>query len=543
MGQITTRGAELLWRLYCHRTDDYALQRADGTYLRAGQVLSLETLQRHVAGTETVGVYQVRGTSVRWICLDVDSASGDAESCREAVQALLLTARHFGLEPTVERSGGKGWHLWLFTEELDAALARAVAGGILAETGEAPLVGVKQVEVFPKQSGVNESAPFGNLVKLPFGKRADNGQRGILVDPESLSPLRPDAQVVLLEQARVHAAADLAELVAENGWQEPRTVLRPAARHTATFQQAPTEALPCWGHILEVGIEEGYRDNVVYSLAKLARRQGMPATTALPILQMFDAGKVRPPLGPRIIEQKVASAYKGGPAIGCENVQAAGLCPAQNGAACPVYGRREEAAAQAAPPVRDGVGFSIEPLGIVKSDPPKYRATVNGTELELSLLELAEFKRFKVVCIARLQFVPVLPVRRNSEGKKLPDQLVWEREVLNPALQSVDHYEEAPEDAGLAGATWENVLLFLRESRHSEERDEVYDDRLVIFDNQYAFRGRVLRNWLSRNKLRTVEEHELWAIVRKHGANPSIVRTVKGNVRVWLIPTSAAETR
>lgn len=183
---------------------------------------------------------------------------------------------------------------------------------------------------------------------------------------------------------------------------------------------------------------------------------------------------------------------------------------------------------------------SIEPLYKILSDPPRYIATVRGQPLKLSHAELAEWKPFKTACITRLDFVPKLPFVQTENGKAVPPQTVWEDQFLAPALVDIDkRIVAAPEDASEAGAAWQSICLFLRAMRATEDREGVYDDKLVRIDNAFLFRGRVLRQYLAKNNLDTLKPNELWDVVREHGGQPIVVRTRQGTVKVWKLPEPA----
>ena len=52
---VSERHLRILAARCLGRRNDYALQQANGRYLRVGSAVTLEVLQRHVAGLETIG--------------------------------------------------------------------------------------------------------------------------------------------------------------------------------------------------------------------------------------------------------------------------------------------------------------------------------------------------------------------------------------------------------------------------------------------------------------------------------------------------------
>lgn len=551
---LTTSAASQLRRLFCHREDDYGEQKASGGYSRSGTALTDEALEAHVRGEQTIGLYQLRrDNTVGWICFDADGQDGDPERARPAVQQLARLCRHYALTPVVERSGGKGWHVWLFCEPTPAATALLLAQGLVGEVDETWRSGCSELAVFPKQTQLTEAQPFGNLVKLPFGKHLESRSRGEICDGESLAVLSPADQVALLEGIVPHPAAFLAELVTENGWDAPLAAApRPAPTVPGALPLVPSTGgagfgrppLPCFQYIQDQGVGQGHRDNIVYSLAKLARREGQDESAALALVLGFNQAKVRPSLPDAEIRKKVRSAFTGGAAIGCPNVQGAKLCPALQGVHCPVY-LRETVPADFAPPADVPAApaytpLTIEPLRVIDTDPPTYICCLNGVDLELSLADLVEFKRFKIRVIAVRSFLPILP-RRVVEGKALPVQAVWERDFLAPALAGILERIPAPPDAGPDGVTWELVRAFLRESRVLDDL-AAYDGKAIVqVEGQYFFRGQLLRDWL-RKREHTVESAALWNVLRRHGG---VSKPVRGNggglIRAWQLPAAAIE--
>ena len=78
------------------------------------------------------------------------------------------------------------YHIWvLFQKPIKAKAARWLGLRILEIAGLSP----KQVEVFPKQDEVTPDRPFGNFVKLPFGKHQVEGKWSRMLDLDSFEPL------------------------------------------------------------------------------------------------------------------------------------------------------------------------------------------------------------------------------------------------------------------------------------------------------------------------------------------------------------------
>jgi len=77
--------------LFVSRRDDYAIQQADGRYLRAGRPLTYSALVQHLQGNETIGTYVIdEGDLCRFALFDDDTEHDDLE---ERVKTLVGVQR------------------------------------------------------------------------------------------------------------------------------------------------------------------------------------------------------------------------------------------------------------------------------------------------------------------------------------------------------------------------------------------------------------------------------------------------------------------
>ena len=116
---------------------------------------------------------------VKWGCTDLDE--GYEKSLPEARQ--VCTALDLmGIVGFVERTKGKGYHVWVFTDQW--VPAEVMRRALLAAHQAA---GVRATEVNPKQTSLDGLKGYGNYVNLPYFKGADEGRRvviGYLGGPE-----------------------------------------------------------------------------------------------------------------------------------------------------------------------------------------------------------------------------------------------------------------------------------------------------------------------------------------------------------------------
>lgn len=207
--------------LFAGREDRHAVMWRRGRQTGYGPVpggLTADVARAHVTGASTVGSYALRADhAVRWACVDLDlsraartQALGDAQAGRVAWDALVASAGVLAealeacdLDPLLERSGGKGMHVWVFFATFTPARSvRSFLTALLGRLGAPPPA--VTVEVFPKQNRL-EPGGLGNLVKLPLGRHLGSGRWSRLTDCAG-SPLKdPWARLRRLQPGEVPA--------------------------------------------------------------------------------------------------------------------------------------------------------------------------------------------------------------------------------------------------------------------------------------------------------------------------------------------------
>ena len=177
--------------------------------------LSASTIEEHLTGRNTVGVYaMLEDETCHFLAIDFDD-----EGWRGDVTAVRSAASAAGVECHVEvsRSGG-GAHVWFFfAESMPAALARRLGTALLTQAarGRHALSLRSYDRLFPSQDTMPRGG-FGNLIALPLQHEPRSAGRSVFVDAQ----LRqyPDQWAYLssvgrLERSVVDAA--LSRLVAD----------------------------------------------------------------------------------------------------------------------------------------------------------------------------------------------------------------------------------------------------------------------------------------------------------------------------------------
>jgi CHC2 zinc finger len=155
---IQHESLRLFANLFVSRRDDYAMQQADGRYLRAGRPVTYSTLFAHLLGSLTIGTYVIdeRGMC-RFALFDDDREGDDLEERVKTLVAVQQQLRAVSIPAYLEGSR-RGCHLWVCCDRLVPAsqlrrwlLPYCPAG----------------VEFFPKQD--EGTRQYGSLVRLPLG--------------------------------------------------------------------------------------------------------------------------------------------------------------------------------------------------------------------------------------------------------------------------------------------------------------------------------------------------------------------------------------
>ncbi len=322
-----------------------------------GQCVKEELTERvirdHLEGKRRIGVYPVAGAEqnrVKFAAIDIDIQDWEL--------ATLLGKRfeHYGLKPYIEKTKGKGWHVWTFFEHwIEAWKIRAIMHQCIEDLGDripGPL------ELFPKQDSVPAGC-YGNYLNLPlFGADTHQGRTCFHVPSEDGSPVKvTDWSPHDIEMIKEH---ELDEIVEMNGFKQKKAIQidatgRPEGSANTTYDTL----LPCALRMHRDGGDEGNRNEWTYRLAIHFKRNGYSKADALEIMDRWNSERNRPPLKDRELAQTVSSAFEATHAndsLGCENPLIQPVCVREE---CPVYRKIHNIEM---PTRDDGVEESEEPI-------------------------------------------------------------------------------------------------------------------------------------------------------------------------------------
>ena len=257
----------------------------------------------HITGRKRIGRYLLRrdGTTGA-LAVDIDQ-----NDLYRAIE-FRSCCQHYQLESHIERSKGKGYHVWWFFDQPAPALkARLVASHILGEC-ELP----EGVEIFPKQDFLKPGR-YGSYINLPlFGSDVAHG-RTVFLDPKRGYEPHDDqwkflASRTMIEESRLDKIIELNAL-------DQGTIIHTQGEDKGKID-SEARGLPCFSRMLGEGVDAGMRNEAALRLAVSLYRTGIPKDLAVVLLVEWNE-RNRPPLDYAELEKAISSGYTGAYGHGC----------------------------------------------------------------------------------------------------------------------------------------------------------------------------------------------------------------------------------
>ena len=157
------------------------------------QILTEDKLIQHLSGNEIIGIYPLLKDNTSWfIVADFDQGSSKKISWAEECRIFIAECEKYGLPVYLERSrSGQGGHVWMFfAEPYPANKSRKIFLTLLANAGISSDFGKNSNfdRMFPNQDA-HSGKGLGNLIALPFQKKAMQDGNSCFIDPMSLTPI------------------------------------------------------------------------------------------------------------------------------------------------------------------------------------------------------------------------------------------------------------------------------------------------------------------------------------------------------------------
>jgi len=506
--------------LFEGRRDYHAEQQADGAYLKCAG-LGLEDIRQHFEGKKTIGIYPLKDGKVMFAVLDFDSTSAQAV---DGVLFCKAWLKKWGVPSYIEPSGSKGSHLWiLFKCWVSAEKARIVLNYLLHELNEK--LGVNYpIEVFPKQSGGVE---LGNLIKLPFGIHRKSGKRTGFIG-EDLKPIEDLGIAMLVASPKIPESV-LDDIIKEIP--ESFNIVKAAA---ATTIRKP---LPCFGKISQAAVPDGERDITAFRYCVHLQRQGYTQDSAEAMAIMWDENHCSPPLGAKIIKEKIKQAFKGKYGFGCLEQIIQRYCDVN----CPIYKQRH-LSADGLKPTSEQSKVEIESLREITSDPPIWELRLlnrkdveQGVIIAINQLHTKQLQSPSIIDYKVFEFVGFHPLL----GVKPYD---WVRflDTLMPRGKLIK--EEAPIEASKRARILDRIYDWLERAPKAETESDVRAGLPVEKAQRYYFRVDIVEDVLTRRYRLSPERTLLYDLIRGASGGggksdpKSIFRIGSFRARGWYLP-------
>ena len=146
------------------------------------QPLTIEWIERHLIGTETLGVYPLLSDNTSHFV----AADFDGKGWQDSVRKFLKVAKKHKIPIAIERSrSGNGAHAWLFfTEPYPALKSRKIFFALLREASIIGLLDKNENfdRLFPNQD-YHSGKGIGNLIAFPLQGAARKLGNSVFVNP------------------------------------------------------------------------------------------------------------------------------------------------------------------------------------------------------------------------------------------------------------------------------------------------------------------------------------------------------------------------
>lgn len=435
---------------------------------------------RHFQGLVGLGIVPIGddGKSCHFGVIDIDNNKVDH-------YWLVNRIEEFGFPLVVCRSKSGGAHLYAFTQKPIAAVhLRRIMSSFAAK------LGFGSSEIFPKQDEV-KPGDVGNWINLPYYNVSDTNRYAF----NKLGPL-------LLPEF-----LEMAETI-KNG-----------DRLSAYIQDLEPEGMPpCLTNFYRNGVDEGNRNEIMYSFAVFLKKSG--ANIEEDLLNI-NYKVLSTPLSVKEVQQIAQSVGRKDYQYKCKDPNLKAHC---DSVSCRrlkfgVGGNRHE----------DYHEHMIGCLTKHMTDPPRWVLDVNGVDIEFSSDDLMNYYRVRILTMERANILA--PPLKQEE---------WLL-ILKDRLENI-RIEEAPTDASVHGDLITAIADFIQVADRSINgrkdlfrglpvKEENYKDSPVVFFRSNDFIGHLKR----RKSPITLTGSALWMAMRKVGCNHTKIKAADSTVQVWFV--------
>jgi len=437
---------------------------------------------KHLEGEEPgLGIIPITDASMcRWGCIDVDTYPLDHKEIIKKIQKLKL--------PLVMcRSKSGGAHLFLFTKDwISASLMR---DKLMEWAGE---LGYANCEIFPKQIEIRaDRGDTGNFLNLPYHNGNSTNRYAFNLDGTAATL----DQFISLYDERSITKTNLLSFKIKK------------LEKKSGFSDGP----PCLETLVEKGIEEGGRDNVLYQYAVYAKKKWPDKWEDK--IASFNQKYIENPLGLQQVNKTVSQHQKKDYQYKCKDQPMCQHC-VKNVCATRTFGIGREGDSK------------ICDLTKIQSDGESiYFLNVDAQRVTLTTQDLTNETKFHEACVEQINVWPV-PKGKNEWRLHVQDLLAkCQPEKVDHSMTQAGRFEAHLED-------------FILEQGEADEMGEVMSNK-AYFDEEQSkvyFRLNALESFLRRRNFHNFSKTRMIQVIKARKGGDEQVRIEKKQVYVWWIP-------
>jgi len=437
---------------------------------------------KHLEGEEpALGVIPITDNSTcRWGCIDVDSYPLDHKDIIKNIEKLHLPL-------IVCRSKSGGAHLFLFTTDwIPASLMRST---LMEWAGE---LGYADCEVFPKQVEIRaDRGDTGNFLNLPYHSGANTNRYAFNSDGSAATL---DQFFSLYDQKSI-------------GKNELSSFKKKKNKKNSQFSDGP----PCLEILVEKGIEEGGRDNVLYQYAVYAKKKW--ADKWQDKISEFNHKHIKNPLGHQQVTKTISQHEKTDYKYKCKDQPMCSVCVSS------VCITRQFGIG--------GEGESkIGDLTKVQSDGESiYFLNVDGKRVLLTTQELTNETKFHEACVEQINIWP--PPRGKKEWRLHVQELLThcQTEKVDESMTKRGRFKAHLED-------------FILEQGEADELGELAINKAYTDEKEGKtyFRLNSLEAFLRRRNFHNFSKTRMIQVINDMNGGDAQKWIDKKQVYVWWIP-------
>jgi hypothetical protein len=470
----------------------------DGSKFSEGAATE-ELFKKHLDGDDSIGIVPVRDDGTcGFAAIDIDY-HGEGEADFEKLEAII---NKHNLPLVMCRSKRGGAHLYIFLKEpVQCQRIRA----LLARW--ATILGHQGCEVYPKQNrleGLGRHRSKGNYINLPY----QNGHADL---SDQLRYCIHEGQPVTLDKF-----IEIAE-----------SRMMTAEGLTALGDKSHAEAPPCIQRIMQEGVTEGVRNEVLYNLAVYFRRRGSEEWRDEAFECMEDI--FERPLPYREAKRTIDSAARKDCSYRCREEPLKSMCDSK------VCIRRKHGITSTEKSELEYDDLpKFGPIQKILTDPVRWVLYVDDKPVTFATEEIMSFKKVRLTVTE--VFTRIIPLMKDQDWQGILAGLMREAQVI-----------EAPEDTTISGMIKEKVEDMMNNYALSkaDSQDNVISGAPVVVKVDdiecVAIKGSALQDYLRRAQIREASGANLWVHLRNMGALKHRIIVNGHRVRCYAFPISGLD--